>query len=128
MPTKLCEVCDAETHPLARLCKRCKRFVDRIDIRRKPNKQSRIEALRGAWDGEWFQCYYTGVRLEENDFKHPRYLTFDHKTPRDEDDVVIAAMCINDMKTDLSEDEFRAVVLGLARKFEGVMCRNSIVA
>ena len=28
-------------------------------------------------------------------------------------------MCVNDMKTDMSEDEFRAVVLGLAENFDG---------
>ncbi len=119
MATKLCDVCKADTHPLARLCKRCKRFVDRVDIRRKPNKHARVDALRSAWDGDRFHCYYTGVRLEEDDSKHPRYLTFDHRTPRDENDVVVAAMCVNDMKTDLSEEEFRAVVLGLADRFGG---------
>ena len=46
-----------------------------------------IAALQKAWDGEGFRCYYSGIRLNESDSKNPRYLTFDHRIPRQEDDV-----------------------------------------
>jgi hypothetical protein len=116
---KRCLVCEQPTHPLSILCKRCKKVVDRVDIRRNPDKAARVAALQQAWDGASFRCYYSGVRLVENDHRSPRYLTFDHRTPRREHDVVVAAACLNDMKSDLSEGEFRSVVLGLASHFRG---------
>jgi hypothetical protein len=59
------------------------------------------------------------VPLVETNPKDPRYITFDHRTPRQEDDIVVAAACINDMKSDLSEDEFKGIVVQLARRFAG---------
>ena len=50
---------------------------------------------------------------------HPLYLTFDHRTPRAHGDLVVAAAVINDMKTDMSGEEFRRMVLELASKFSG---------
>ncbi len=46
-------------------------------------------------------------------------MSFDHRTPREEDDIVVTAACINDMKTDMSENEFRAVVIALSKVFQG---------
>lgn len=116
---KTCRVCGVPIHSLADFCPRCKRIRDREDIRHKPNRAARAVALREAWDGEGFRCHYTDVRLVENDHHDPLYLTFDHRTPRDEDDVVVCAALINDMKSDLSEAEFRAVILQLASCFTG---------
>jgi hypothetical protein len=117
--SSVCSVCAGQRHSLATFCRRCKDFLDRGDMRRRPDKQARAEALRRGWDGSGFRCYYTGVRLNETDFSHPCYLTFDHRTPRVENDIVLAAACINDMKSDLTEEEFRAVVMQLAARFSG---------
>jgi len=115
-----CIVCGSElNNPLALYCNRCKKILSRIDTRRKPNREARIRALRQAWDGESFRCFYTGVKLVEDNFKDPRYLTFDHRTPRQEDDIVIVAQVINDMKSDMSDKEFRWMVLQLANKLNG---------
>jgi hypothetical protein len=92
---------------------------NRIDTRRRADKLARARALKASWDGQAFRCHYGGVTLVENDHRSPRYITFDHRTPRQEHDVVIAAACLNDMKSDLSEDEFKAVVGQLARRFTG---------
>jgi hypothetical protein len=119
MNEKSCDVCKASIHPLAKLCKRCKIFVDRVDSRKKPNKLARIDALKRAWDGEAFRCYYSGVVLNENNHKDPRYLTFDHRIPRQEDDLVVASGCINDMKSDMTEQEFRVMVIALSNRFQG---------
>src|SRR3972149_7162272 len=116
---KACEICGNEVHPLAQLCKRCKKLIDRVDMRRRPDKQARIRALKKAWDGIGFRCYFTGTRLVEDNPRDPRYLTFDHRIPRQEDDVVVAAALVNDMKSDMSADEFKAVVTQLARRFSG---------
>ena len=114
-----CSICGRPRHPRAQLCKRCKKLSDRLDTRRKADKKARVRALQLAWDGSVFRCHYTGVPLDENDHHAPQYLTFDHRTPRQEQDVVVAAACINDMKSDLTEKEFRAVVIQLAQKFQG---------
>lgn len=115
-----CIVCGRElNNPLALYCTRCKRILYRIDTRRKHNRKARIRALQQAWDGKHFRCYYTGIRLVEDDHKDPRYLTFDHLTPRKEDNIVIVASAINDMKSDMSDKEFRQMVLQLANKLNG---------
>lgn len=114
-----CDICKAPIHPLAKLCKRCKKIVDRVDTRKKPNKLARIGALKRAWDGEAFRCYYTDIMLNENNHKDPRYLTFDHRIPRQEDDLVVASGCINDMKSDMTEQEFRVMVIALSNIFQG---------
>jgi len=94
-----CIVCGCElNNPLALYCTRCKGILYRIDTRRKHNRKARIRALQQAWDGESFRCFYTGVKLVEDNSKDPRYLTFDHLIPRKEDEIVIAAAAINDMK------------------------------
>lgn len=118
--TNACPICGSLLHhPLASYCKRCKKLLNRVDIRRKPDKAARARALRDAWDGEAFRCYYTGIRLIEDNPKDPRYLTFDHLTPRQEGDIVVVAAAINDMKSDMADDEFRAIVLQLANRFGG---------
>ena len=114
-----CAICSTPRHRLAELCKRCKWLVDRVDIRGKANKQARRRALADAWDGTSFRCYYSGIALVDDNRRDPRYLTFDHLTPRVEDRVVACAACINDMKSDLAENEFRAVVIQLAHRFQG---------
>lgn len=116
-PDKHCEICRAVIHPYATFCKRCKKLIDRVDIRKKPDKGARVRALKQAWDGEGFRCYFTGIRLVEDNRKDPRYITFDHRIPRVESDIVVTAAAINDMKSDLSEDEFKAMVIQLANHF-----------
>jgi len=106
MIERSCDICDSPIHPLATFCKRCKKIIDRIDIRKKPDKKARIDALKRAWDGKSFRCYYSGIELDENNHRNPRYLTFDHRIPRKEDDLVVASACINDMKSDMTEEEF----------------------
>ena len=115
-----CSICGSPLHhPLASYCRRCKRLIDRVDIRKKPDKGARVRALQNAWDGEGFRCYYTGIRLVEDNPKAPKYLTFDHLTPREEQEIVVVAAAINDMKSDMADDEFRAMVAQLASRFKG---------
>ena len=116
---KHCEICNSQIHPLATFCKRCKKLIDRVDMRRKPSKEARVKALKDVWDGAGFRCYYTGIRLVENDSKDPRYITFDHRTPRNENDIVVTAALINGMKSDLDEDEFKAIIMQIANCFQG---------
>ena len=118
--SEICPICKSSLHhPLATYCKRCKRLLDRVDIRKKPDKEARVRALQKAWDGEGFRCYYSSIKLVEDNPKDPRYITFDHLTPRKESDIVVVAAVINDMKSDMSDDEFRLMVLQLAIRFKG---------
>ena len=112
-----CDICGLSKHPLAKFCKRCKKIIDRIDIRKKHNKSARIIALKKSWDGKCFRCHYSGVRLEERDHHSPVYITFDHRIPREESDIVIAAAVINDMKSDLSDEEFKNAINQLSAWF-----------
>lgn len=115
-----CTVCKMLVkHPLALYCGRCKKIVNRIDTRRNYNREARIKALRKSWDGGNFRCDYTGIKLVEDNHRDPRYITFDHRTPGREDDIGIVAQAINDMKSDMSDKEFRRMVLELASRFNG---------
>jgi hypothetical protein len=87
-----------------------------------------MRALKQAWDGQSFRCHYTGVRLVENNHRDPRYLTFDHRIPRKEAGVVLACACLNDMKSDLDEAEFRRVVIELAKRFQGGALDEAVLA
>ena len=115
-----CIVCDCKLdNPQALYCARCRKIVNRIDTRGKCNRKARIRALQQSWDGRSFRCFYTGIRLVEDNPKDPRYITFDHRIPRQEDDIVIVASAINDMKSDMSDREFHRMVLQLANKLSG---------
>jgi hypothetical protein len=85
-------------------------LIDRADYRGEVNQEARISALEKAWDGQAFRCHFINVRLED-DSKSPIYISFDHRIPGDERDIVMTSQALNDMKSDLSEDKFRAVVL-----------------
>ena len=117
-----CEVCHraVPNHPLARLCVRCRKIVNRAEPPRvKHDVNARIRALSKGWDGEGFRCYYTGVRLVEDNQYAPRHLTLDHRIPGREDDIVVASLLINQMKSKLTEDEFKAIIAQLMSRFNG---------
>jgi hypothetical protein len=80
---------------------------------------ARTEALRRAWDSELqrFACYYSGAPLDEEDFKSAWYLSFDHRTPGDEADLVVCAQLVNHFKSNLTEEELRRLVIQLAERF-----------
>jgi len=42
----------------------------------------------------------------------------DHRTPRNEEDIVISASLINDMKTYINENTFKEIVIALADHFK----------
>ena len=82
-----CEICKNPKHILARFCKRCKKILDRVDTRGKVNKKARMDALKRAWNGGVFLCHYSRIQLVEDDPKSPCYITFDHRTPRQKDEI-----------------------------------------
>jgi hypothetical protein len=113
-----CRVRSRPRHFQAYCCSICKRMLDRVDVRGgKPNRAAREQALKNAWDGNCFRCYFTGWELSVDNPKSHLYLTWEHLTSGNEDDIVVAAAIINDMKSDLPEAEFRKLVSALARRF-----------
>ena len=122
MPTiAKCVVCDAVLrHSLAKYCTRCGNILGKVESRGKVDIAPRVKALRDSWDkeSESFRCHYCGIQLVDNNPRDPRYITFDHLTPRKEGELVITAAIIKDMKSDLSADEFETIVNQLAKHFE----------
>jgi hypothetical protein len=120
-PVSKCVVCDTVLrHSLARYCTTCKNILGRVESRGKADNAVREKALKNAWDkeSECFRCHYSGIPLVDNNPDDPRYVTFDHLIPRKEGELVVAAAIICDMKSNMSEDEFRDIVCQLAKHFE----------
>ena len=89
--TRSCTVCGSPSKPRNLYCPRCHKFIFR-----KPNHKARAAALMEAWDPvhRCFRCWYTGIRLnEENPFSR-RYLTFDHVVPGDDSRLVVSCRLI----------------------------------
>jgi hypothetical protein len=109
-----CVVCHDPLFPKSMYCARCRRF---ITVQR--DNAARRVALINAWSElqRGFLCRYTGVKLEELDFRSPWYITFDHRIPGKAGDLVVAAAWVNRMKSFLTEQQFRAVVHEFARHF-----------
>jgi hypothetical protein len=123
----LCAVCESPTgHPLRVLCPRCKKFHGRVETRKRTGEiplvvpDARLRAMKASWSkkDQCFLCHYSGVRLVET-HPHPAYRTFDHTTARDGREVTVVAHVINDMKSVLSDTDFKALVIELAKKFQG---------
>ena len=126
-PSPNCKGCDRESVPGSYLCNRCRRLRDRIQTRkdafgrgRKVDKEARRKALFSQWDPAIgaFRCYYTGIALTDN-FGSRRYATWEHRDVGDESSVVLVADLVNKMKSDMTEDEFGAMIRALCRHFDG---------
>jgi len=120
-----CNICEGLRRASSRYCDRCATILRRVDTRRDPltgkkytkhDRDARERALKSAWDrdSKIFRCQYTNLPLKETWNKtggNPFYLSFDHRTPGDETDLVVIAYCINCMKGKQTEAEFRRLVL-----------------
>ena len=81
------------------------------------NKLFPSNAVKGIWDyirKYGYACYYTGMLLDMDNTKSPWYCVFDHWIPGDPGKIVLTSALINDMKSDLLEDEFWDTVEQLA--------------
>lgn len=118
-----CDLCTLEARPNSPYCGRCRKLLDRKELRpgpagkRRINMEARRVAMKEACRRGVFHCYFTDLPLTETHL-HPLYATWEHRTPGDESSVVLAADFVNKMKGNLNEDEFSAVVIALARRFE----------
>ena len=124
--TETCKGCGRPSVARSYLCEDCRRLMQRVETRkdaekrgRKVDKESRLRALSEQWDGNsgCFRCHFTDVPLTG---KHgeTNYPTWEHLTPGDESSVRLVADLVNRMKADMTEEEFRGMVIALAAKFK----------
>ncbi len=112
-----CYICDRDRGHWRKYCDRCRKFVYRAG-----KKSAHVAALKRDYDPEkdCFRCHYTHIILEENDTKSPKYLTFDHSIPGNEDieNLVLTFAAYNEKKTDLSYEENIAFCREVVRAHE----------
>ena len=94
---------------------RCAKFGQRMRTKHFPP-----ETVKAIWEyirKYGYVCYYTGMILDLDNRKSPRYLVFDHWIPGDPSKVVITAAVVNEMKSDMTQDEFEDTVCQMADHF-----------
>lgn len=125
MKNKECIICKRElANNHATYCNNgCKELAKRAKT---PEREQRLEAIKRSLKNDSFHCYYTGVELNVEDSTSPFYFTFDHTIPRDSKKIVACAAFVNDMKSDLSEEEFKKYTIKLAEHFsKGIKLKQS---
>jgi hypothetical protein len=113
--TKECIICGKPPVPHTRYCARCHKLADASDF-----SKAQLAALIEAYDEvlDVFICHYTGLPLDLTDPGSPLYLNFDHVIPRDNRRLACAAAFVNVMKSEMTEEEFRALIIELAHHWE----------
>ncbi len=121
-----CVVCGNKTVRYSIYCPRCRWYIYWHGSGHPAYARAPREAYDPATDG--FVCQYTGVLLDR-EMGRPWSLNFDHVVPHDDRVFAVAAWWVNLMKTDLTVEEFWAVVGELDRCWrEGGEFDRNIVA
>ena len=128
-PISKCIICDSILRNfLGKYCRRCGNILERAGTHGKAEESVRTKALKNAWEAqsECFRCYYSGIKLVDDNPRDPRYITFAN-SPDLEGELIAIASLIQEMKSDLTLDEFKAIVIQLGRHFaEGLPVEESI--
>ena len=111
----VCDICNKKSAPRADYCPRCRKFIFH-----KPEHKARAAAMKAAWSQQQdaFLCHYTSVPLNESNPKSRWYLNFDHVIPGKKGKLVVCADLINEMKSDMSGEEFTTIIREFARYVE----------
>jgi hypothetical protein len=111
-----CVICDKKPMKDGLYCTRCQELIRHEG----DGREDKVQALRAAYDKkiDGFRCHYTGFLLDLKDPASPWHLNFDHRIPGRKGEYRVACQIINLMKSALSEEEFKKVVIELARHFE----------
>jgi hypothetical protein len=111
-----CCICGRERFSVkSKYCLWCSRISYRMWSEKLPQ-----ESKKSIWDyihKHDYVDYYTQRPLNMDDPKSPWYCVFDHWTPHDPKKIVLTSYLINDMKNDLTEDEFWYFISQLANHF-----------
>jgi len=120
-----CHICGKPPVPTTLYCARCHRFADQ-EVFDRFKKEALGEAHDPAADG--FRCQVTGELLDIDDRYGPWGLSYDHVKPGRTGRVMVVANFINQMKSQLSLEEFKAVIIELYRhREEGRPFRRDVV-
>jgi hypothetical protein len=111
-----CGGCGRKPDKASLYCGRCKRIL----ANQHDDWVAKAVAMMAAYDqkADGFRCHYTGFLVDLKDVNNPFHFNFDHKIPRQPGAYNLVCYIVNLMKTSLSEEEFRKVVVELARHFE----------
>jgi hypothetical protein len=119
-PSEVCKVCTerSEGSSTSFLCARCRRIYQQGGPGLK-KKEDRFQAMRAQWNDEAkaFLCHFTDLPLTEAPGTRTS-ATWEHLTPGDPWSVVLAADLVNKMKVNMTETQFRDMVLALADHFQ----------
>jgi hypothetical protein len=97
-------------------CRRCYLFSRRMNQR-----GIHAIAVKAIWNfvrKYGYVCYYTGEPLIMDNPKSEWYFTFDHRIPGNDTTVVLTCALVNEMKSDMTDKEFRYYVHQLDRCFQ----------
>jgi hypothetical protein len=126
-----CQICGGQIPAARHYCNVCGKLMERIDSTRSDGNetlftQSCKKALKAAVSGSppVFKCYYTKINLELTNSFSPWYLSFDHRTPGDDNDIVVTSQYLNCIKADLDEEEFKNSIQELFNCFNNNMPIN----
>jgi hypothetical protein len=111
-----CTICRKPAVPTTLYCARCHTLATDNEVFNNFRKAALIQAYDPEADG--FRCRITGVLLDIASPYEPFSLSYDHIIPGKTGPVIAVASFINQMKTQLSFDEFRALVIELYRRME----------
>jgi hypothetical protein len=116
---KYCKLCGKQLDNRPKYCsEECGKIGRRINRHKKiGNKNKVFKRIRTYIRKYGYTCYYSKIPLNLNDHTNPYYLTFDHLIPRLNSEIVLAAAVINDMKSDMSEQEFEKMINQLSLHF-----------
>jgi hypothetical protein len=99
------------------LCPRCRRIYEHGSLELK-KKEARFRAMCEQWNVEEkaFLCYFTGIPMTDVPGSRTSW-TWEHLAPGDAWSVVLAADLVNKMKVNMTETQFKKMVLALADHF-----------
>lgn len=113
---KGCCICGQAVHRYnAIYCLRCAKFFERVRTKHFPPEA--VDGIRKYLKKKGYVCCYSGIKLNLEDKKSPLYAVFDHWIPGDPHKVVVCCAFANEMKSDMTQDEFEDTVCQMADHF-----------
>jgi predicted nucleic acid-binding Zn ribbon protein len=121
-----CVICSAPLYKSTLYCSRCGRIV----TSRHRDQPKRRSALQKAWSSakQAFLCHFSHLPIEEINRDSPFAIEFDHITPIPESDLVATVAFINQLKGDLTADEFKAAFYELVKHWNGTRFNKAAIA
>jgi len=111
-----CDLCGKRTFsPKSNHCRRCAHFTKSMN-QRQIHKDA-VKEIEDHVRHRGFVCQYTGVKLNLTNPQDPFYFSFDHMIPGDGLTVKLTFVLLNEMKSDMTFQEFEYFILQFAKFF-----------